>query len=288
MRAAPACGYNPRVSFPDIALLGGGNMGRALLGGLLRNGAALERLHVGEAHADTRAALRRDFAVHASADNLAALGAAEVLLIAVKPQQVAAVLEPLRPELQARRPLVISVAAGIEIASLERWCGGAAAVVRAMPNRAALVGAGVTGAYAPPRTSAAQRALAERLLQALGTVVWVPAERDLDVVTAVSGSGPAYFFLLAELMMQAGARLGLAPEAARVLAVHTLHGAGALAQASDGDLARLRAEVTSKGGTTEAALAELAGPDGIASAVERALAAATRRSRELAAQFGGG
>jgi pyrroline-5-carboxylate reductase len=152
-----------------------------------------------------------------------------------------------------------------------------------MPNRPALVGAGVTGLYAPERVSPGQRSLAASVMEAMGPVVWLNSEADLDVVTALSGSGPAYFFLLAEMMAEAAVRLGLEPRTARLLAVETLHGAGALAHASDGDLARLRAEVTSKGGTTAAAVQVL---EEMLPVVERAVTAATRRGRELAAQFG--
>ena len=152
-----------------------------------------------------------------------------------------------------------------------------------MPNRPALVGAGVTGLYASERVGPAQRALAASVMEAMGAVVWLKSEDDLDVVTALSGSGPAYFFLLGEMMAEAAMRLGLEPQTARLLTIETLHGAGALAHASDGDLARLRAEVTSKGGTTAAALQVL---EEMGDTVARAVAAAAHRSRELAAQFG--
>jgi pyrroline-5-carboxylate reductase len=154
-----------------------------------------------------------------------------------------------------------------------------------MPNRPALVGAGVTGLYAPSHVSATHRAAAERIMLAVGEVVWVPDEDSIDVVTALSGSGPAYFFLLAELMTQAAADLGLEPQAARRLAIATLYGAGLMANSSDGDLARLRAEVTSKGGTTAAAVSSMEAAD-LKGIIARALEAATRRSRELAAEFG--
>jgi pyrroline-5-carboxylate reductase len=269
-------------------MLGGGHMGRALLGGLVRHAARPADLCVGEASGATRAALEREIGVRTFADNAAAVRDAEVIVLAVRPQDAAGALGPLASELRARSALLVSVVAGIEIRSLEAWCGGSIAVVRAMPNRGALVGAGATGLYASARASALQRSLAEQIMQSVGTVVWVPAERDLDVVTALSGSGPAYFFVLADLMAQSAVRLGLTPQAARQLAVATLYGAGALAQASDGDLAQLAAGIASKGGTTEAALRELAGPLGIADAVARALDAATQRGRELAAQFGAG
>jgi pyrroline-5-carboxylate reductase len=196
-----------------------------------------------------------------------------------------AVLAPLQPALLRARPVVISIAAGIRLAALESWCGAGVPVVRAMPNRPALVGAGATGLFAPASVAAEHREVAERVMQAVGEVIWVAAEDDLDVVTALSGSGPAYFFLLAELLTQGAIDLGLAPEAARRLAIATLHGAGQLAHSGDGDLARMRAEVTSKGGTTEAAVKAFEAAD-LRGSVARALEAAMRRSRELAAQFG--
>jgi pyrroline-5-carboxylate reductase len=183
--------------------------------------------------------------------------------------------------LASGRPLLISVAAGVRIASLESWCGAGVPVMRAMPNRPARVGAGATGAYAPPAVGREQRAAADRVLQALGEVFWVRAEELLDAVTALSGSGPAYFFLLAELMAEAGAELGLESAMARELAAATLYGSGLLVRSGAPDLARLRQEVTSTGGTTEAALRVLEAAD-LRATVRAALAAATQRSRELA------
>jgi pyrroline-5-carboxylate reductase len=269
----------------QLAFLGGGNMGRALIGGLLRRGTRPEQICVGESFEAARTALARDLGVTATADNVAAVENAELIVLAVKPQDAAAVLGSLQPLLTRNRPIVLSVAAGIRASTLEHWCGPGIPVVRAMPNRPALVGAGVTGLYAAAHVSATHRAAAERVMLAVGEVVWVPTEDSIDVVTALSGSGPAYFFLLAELMAQAAIDLGLEPQSARRLAIATLHGAGLLAHSSDGDLARLRAEVTSKGGTTEAAVRVMDGAD-LRGIVLRALEAATRRSRELAAQFG--
>ena len=273
------------MSANTIAILGGGNMGRALIGGLLRRGMRPEKIQVAEALPEARAQLARDFGITAVVDAADATRDAHLILIAVKPQHVAALLAPLRPSLQLARPLVVSIAAGIRIASLSQWCGAAVPVVRAMPNRPALVGAGVTGIYAPLQVDAAGRAAAAELLGAVGEVVWVAHEEALDVVTALSGSGPAYLFLLTEAMMQAAVGLGLEAAAAHKLAVGTLYGAGLLAQSGDGDLARLRAEVTSKAGTTEAALKIFAAAD-LSGTVIHALQAATRRSRELAEQFG--
>ncbi len=268
-----------------ITFLGGGNMGRALIAGLLRRGLRPEQITVAEPSAGARESLAAELGVQALSDNAAALEPASVLVVAVKPQIAGEVLTPLKPVLQRTRPLVISVAAGIRVAALSSWCGAGIPVIRAMPNRPALIGAGATGLYAPGGVSETHRAQAERIMQAAGEVVWVSTEDDLDIVTALSGSGPAYFFLLAELLTQGAIELGLEASAAGRLAIATLHGAGQLAHSGDGDLARMRAEVTSKGGTTEAAIKSLETAD-LRGIVARALEAATRRSRELAAQFG--
>ena len=270
---------------PRIAFLGGGNMARALIGGLVARGTAVTQLSVGEPAAPARELLARDFHIRVSADNRAAIDQCELIIVAVKPQEAAKVLRPLASQLQDGRAVLVSVAAGIPIASLNAWVGPGVPIIRSMPNRPALIGAGVTGLYAAPDVTAEQRLLAEQVMGAAGETVWVGRESDLDVVTALSGSGPAYFFLLAELMMQAAIAQGLDPAAARRLAVGTLHGAGALAHGSDGDLARLRQEVTSKGGTTEAALGAFAAAD-LNGIVAGALHAATQRSRDLAAKFG--
>ena len=259
-------------------------MARALVGGLLESGLPQGAIQVGEPEAGVRTALALDFGVFVTDDNHTAIEGCSLVILAVKPQQAAKVLSALTPALALARPLVLSVAAGIRTASLTQWCGGAG-VVRAMPNRPALVGAGATGLYAASGVNATQRNLAEQVMRAVGPTVWVDTEDQLDAVTALSGSGPAYFFLLAELMAQAAVRQGLPQAAAQVLAVGTLHGAGALAHASDGDLARLRAEVTSPGGTTEAAL-RVFSSCGLAAVVEQAMEAAAARGRELAAQFG--
>jgi len=269
------------MSDSRIAFLGAGNMGRALISGLLRSGRRPEHISVGETQPVARAALLRELGIAALDDNHAVISDAAVVVLAVKPQDLKSVLAPLTAQLAAARPLVVSVAAGVRTPTLESWCGAGVPVVRAMPNRPALIGAGATGLYAPARVDAAARAKAEQLLRAVGAVAWVPDEEALDVVTALSGSGPAYFFLLAELMAEAGEQLGLAAGTARRLAAATLYGAGLLTQSDDCDLARLRAEVTSPGGTTEAALRVFVDA-GLRETVRTALAAAAQRSRELA------
>jgi pyrroline-5-carboxylate reductase len=273
------------MSNTHLAILGGGNMGRALIGGLLRQGTRPEHISVGESVPAARESLSRELGIAATADNRAALANAAIVVVAVKPQDAQSVLEPLRDLLNRNRPTVLSVAAGIRVSALEAWCGAGIPVVRAMPNRPALVGAGATGLYAPSHVDAAHRAAAQHVMEASGEVVWVTSEDALDVVTALSGSGPAYFFLLAELMANAATELGLEPQSARRLAVATLYGSGLLAHTSDVDLARMREQVTSKGGTTEAALRAFASAD-LRGIVARALESATLRSRELASQFG--
>jgi pyrroline-5-carboxylate reductase len=270
------------MSDSRIAFLGAGNMGRALVGGLLRSGRRPEQLSVGERLPQARAMLASELGISALADNREAIAGAGVVVLAVKPQEARETLTALAGQLTAARPLVISVAAGVRTQALESWCGPGVPVVRAMPNRPALIGAGVSGLYAPPGVGAGTRAVAEQVLRAVGEVCWVSVEEALDVVTALSGSGPAYFFLLAELMAEAGEDLGLARETARRLAAATLYGAGLMVQSGDRDPARLRDEVSSRGGTTEAALATFEAA-GLREMVRRALGAAMQRSRELAA-----
>jgi pyrroline-5-carboxylate reductase len=268
----------------SAAFIGGGNMGSALIRGLIARGLAPQKISVGEALPERRAALAAEFGVRATADNLEAIRGADVIVLAVKPQDMAVTVQPFAEVFRQRAPLVLSIAAGIRIADIAGWCGNGVPVVRAMPNRPALNGAGATALFAPGGLSEAHRTLAEQVLGASGTTVWVKDEHALDVVTALSGSGPAYFFLLAELMTDAAAELGLPRDSARELAIQTLFGSGRMARDSDGDLARLRAEVTSKGGTTEAALRtfDAANLRGIVAA---AMQAATRRAGELAHAF---
>ena len=264
-----------------VCILGVGNMGRALVSGLLRSGTRPEQLSAADGLPSAREQLAREFGVSASAEARAAIEGAGVVVLAVKPQDAAIVLGPLAGALAAQGSLLISVAAGLRIAALQSWCPGVA-IMRAMPNRPALIGAGISGAYAPPALGHEPRRAAESVLSALGEVVWVDSEAALDVVTALSGSGPAYFFLLAELMAEAGERLGLQRATAQRLAAATLYGSGLMVQSADGDLARLRAGVTSAGGTTAAALAAFQKCD-LRASVWQALSAATQRSRELAA-----
>lgn len=264
-----------------IGFIGGGNMARAMISGLLRAGHAATRISVADPDAGQRQAVSAlDKRINASADNDAVAAAADVLVLAVKPQIMGAVATALgdRPGSQ----LVLSIAAGLTLATLARWLGADTAVVRAMPNQPALVGAGMTVLAAAAAVTPEQRNQASYVASAAGETGWVEDEALIDAVTAVSGSGPAYFYLLMELL-EAGARdLGLAPELARQLAVQTAYGAGLSARESNGDPAALRRSVTSPGGTTEAAIASLES-GGIRDIVSQALLAARDRSIELGA-----
>ncbi|MBK8062814.1 MAG: pyrroline-5-carboxylate reductase [Betaproteobacteria bacterium] len=261
-----------------IAFLGGGNMARALIGGLLAKGYAAADLSVIEPVPAARDALAASHGVHVSAAPDAATFAADTLVLAVKPQDMRAALAPLAGRLSTQ--LVVSIAAGIRLADLSRWLGGHARLVRVMPNTPALIGQGVAGLYAPAAVGAEERARAERILGAVGATVWVEDEALIDPVTAVSGSGPAYVFYFIEAMEKAGVELGLAPQAARTLAIQTFVGAARLAAESADPPAVLRERVTSKGGTTEAALKVFAEED-LGERVQRALDAASRRGAEL-------
>ena len=258
-------------------------MAWALVQGLLRHGVAPSQLRVGEPVETQRAKYQGELGVVALAENSAAVRDATLVVLAVKPQQALAALAELRGELSVRRALLLSIAAGTRVADL-MTCVPGLPVVRAMPNRPALVGAGVTALYAGPDVDGENRVLAEQVCAAVGRTVWVRRETDLDIVTALSGSGPAYFFLLAEHLAAAGAAQGLDPSTAEMLAVQALRGAGAMLEGT-GHVNAQREAVTSQGGTTAAALGALAA-GGFDKLVAAAIAAATRRGAELGALGG--
>lgn len=266
-----------------IAFLGGGNMASALVGGVLAKGFEAGSISVIEALPSQRAKLAERFSIRVSATADEATRAADTLVLAVKPQDLRAALAPLATLVTGK--LVLSIAAGIRLADIARWLGGHAKLVRAMPNTPALIGAGIAGLYAAPDVSAEERARAERILGAVGECVWVDEERLLDPVTAVSGSGPAYVFWFIEQLAACGEALGLAPDVARKLALATVAGAGRLAAQSEDPPAVLRERVTSKGGTTEAAL-RVFDEERLAERLRRALEAASRRGAELGAILG--
>jgi pyrroline-5-carboxylate reductase len=271
---------------PNIAFIGAGNMGRSLIQGLLADGYPADRLRVAEPNPEQRSRIQGLNPAAISDDNAAAVADAAVVVLAVKPQQMRGVAQQLAPALAGRAPLVVSIAAGIRTVDLERWLGQGA-IVRAMPNTPALLKVGATGLYAGGGVTAEQREVAESILRAVGLTVWVDDEGLIDVVTALSGSGPAYFFLLMEVLENAGARLGLSREQSRLLTLQTALGAARMALESDADPATLRAQVTSPGGTTEQALRVMQ-EQGLAQIVEAAVEAARARGGELAARFGDG
>jgi pyrroline-5-carboxylate reductase len=268
-----------------LAFIGGGNMAVALISGLTKRGLPPDRVMVADPSEEQLKRVARDYAVLTAADNAAAVRGAEVVVLAVKPQLLRSVALGLAPHLAISPPLVISVAAGIPHASLARWFGPQVPVIRTMPNRPALNGFGATGLFAPASVGAAYRALAETIMAAVSATVWVEHESQMDTVTAVSGSGPAYFFLFMEALEAAAHERGLPTEVAHRLTLETAFGAAQMARQSADSLAILREQVTSKGGTTAAALEVLNGA-GLRAIVAHAVAAADRRSAELAAEFG--
>lgn len=265
-----------------ITFIGGGNMARSLIGGLVSRGQDPSSIHVAEPHGEFREALARDFSVQVHADNASAAALGATWVLAVKPQVMRAVAQELAALAQRQQPLLVSIAAGITSSQLERWMGGHLAVVRTMPNTPALLGAGATGLFANARVSAQQREAADALLGATGITAWIPDEDHMDAVTGLSGSGPAYIFLLAEAMQAAGIAHGLSAEASRALTLQTIHGAARMLLETGDDAGLLRQRVTSPHGTTEAAVEHLQ-HGGFSELIGQAIAAATRRGKALSA-----
>ena len=261
-----------------VAFIGGGNMAIALIAGLLRQGMPTENIVVVEHNAQAQQRLYTEFGLSAIEQMDALSLSVDVIVLAVKPQQLPEVAASLRPMLTTQ--VVVSIAAGVRIVSLSSWLGAYTTIVRAMPNTPAMVGAGVTALFAAATVTASQRLQASAVLEPVGSVLWLEDEGLMDAVTAVSGSGPAYVFLFMEAMQQAGVALGLSADAARQLTLETFSGAAKLAASSTESVAQLRARVTSKGGTTEQAILTMqarAVPEAIVAAVH----AAAQRSKTL-------
>lgn len=261
-----------------IGFIGGGNMANALIGGLLKQGFLATDITVVEPMAENRERLSASFGIACLPATDASILGSDILVLSVKPQQMREALAPLAGKLKGE--LVISIAAGMRLADISRWLGGYAKLVRTMPNTPALIGAGITGLYADPSIDEEARRQAERVLGAVGKTLWIADEPLMDAVTAVSASGPAYVFYFIEALRDAARALGFPEEQARLLAIETAVGAVALAANSAEDVAVLRQRVTSKGGTTEAALNSL-NADGFKAAILRAVQAAEARGREL-------
>ncbi len=263
-----------------IGFIGAGNMASSLAGGMIARGMAPERIRMSDRDQGQREAVSRRHGIATLDDNAALARECDALVLAVKPQQIEEVCTALRPVLAERAPLVISIAAGVPVARLREWLGDGVPVIRTMPNTPSLVQVGATGLFAGPGVTPVQQALAHEVLESVGQCFWFEQEEDLDRVTAVSGSGPAYFFLLMEAMIEAGRQQGLDEQTARKLVLQTARGAAELAATGDDDPATLRARVTSPGGTTAAAL-EVFQQGGFSDLVSRAVDAARRRAEEL-------
>jgi len=268
-----------------IGFIGGGNMATSLIGGLISDDARAANIWVAEPDAERREVLANRYGVTVTADNAELVAAVDVVVLAVKPQVLHEVCDSIGAAVKTHRPLVMSVAAGIRIGDIDRWLGGDNAIVRTMPNTPALVKSGATALYGNDRVSGEQRELAEAVMRAVGLTLWLDEEAQMDAVTALSGSGPAYFFLIIELLQQSGIRLGLSEENARLLAVQTAFGAAKMALESTDDSTTLRARVTSPGGTTERALGILE-EGGIRTLFDKALEGARDRAGELADELG--
>lgn len=264
-----------------LAFIGGGNMAQAMLGGLTDSGVEAAAVHVLEPDRAKGAELAKSFCISAHTGGGEWLRAVEVVVLAVKPQQMREALQPVAEH--CADALIISIAAGVRGATMARWLGHDR-IVRAMPNTPALIRAGITGAVALPGVSGPQSALADRVLRSTGTVLWLDDEALLDPVTAISGSGPAYVFYFVEALQRAARQMGFTAEQASALVLHTFVGAGRLAEQSDVPVETLRERVTSKGGTTAAAMARLQAA-GVADAIVAAAEAARARSKELGDEF---
>ena len=267
----------------NISFIGGGNMASALIGGLVTQGFDAAHIRVVDVSPETREALQARYPVRTFAAMDAEAVTSEVIVLAVKPQQLREVAGALAPLLHQQ--LVISIAAGVRAADLSRWLGGHRQLVRSMPNTPAMVSAGMSGLYALPEVEQLQRTQAEIVLQAVGATLWLNDEKQMDGITAVSGSGPAYVFYFMEAMQAAAEELGFSPQQARTLTLQTFLGAARLASHSEEDAATLRARVTSKGGTTERALGAMQ-EAAVKTAIIQAIHAAAERSRELGDALG--
>jgi len=270
-----------------IGFIGGGNMAECLIGGLLASGQPASSLYVSEPDVKRRDWLSREYSIACLADNIEVAERADLVLFAVKPQLLQEVASPLQQAVQSRRPLIISIAAGIRSTDLERWLGGELPIVRVMPNTPALVRAGASALYANHMVDEQQKNHAESILRSVGLAVWLDNEAQMDVVTALSGSGPAYIFRVIEALEEAASRAGLARETSRLLAIETALGAARLAVESSDSPAQLRQKVTSPGGTTEQGLKKLE-EGNIKQMFQNAIDAAAARSREMADELGAG
>ena len=267
-----------------LAFIGGGNMAASLVGGLIADGWNPANIRIADTDTDRLEHLSECFSVTTTSDNHAAAAQADAIVLAVKPHAIKQVSAELAALVEDQGSLVISIAAGIREASLRHWLGEQTAIVRTMPNTPALVQSGATALYANPNTSEDQRNIAESILRAVGVAIWVEDEALMDAVTALSGSGPAYFFLFMEAMQTVGCELGLPEKTARLLTLQTAFGAAKMALESSEGVTTLRERVTSPGGTTERAIESF--QDGhLEALVRKALTAAAERADELGTEL---
>lgn len=271
----------------NICFIGGGNMATSLIGGLIAKGHPADSIYVSDPNESQRSQLEQQFSVNTCSDCKSAMEHSDIVVLAVKPQIMKTVAQDVKAALTdiSIKPLFVSIAAGINLSSLQTWLGEDQAIVRCMPNTPSLIQLGASGLFANEQTSIVQRNLAETVLKAAGIVQWVQSEKEIDAVTAVSGSGPAYYFLLMEAMIDAGVELGLSRETASELTIQTAIGAAHMAKESDIDVAELRKRVTSPGGTTEQAIKTFESAN-LRNIVKSALNAAHSRSGELAQELG--
>ena len=266
-----------------VVFIGGGNMASCLIGGMLANGFSSDDILVSEPNADSRQRIEATHGISTTADNSAAVSIADIVVLAVKPQVMGAVAAPLASSL-THSPIVVSIAAGIPVSALENWMGDALTIVRAMPNTPAMVQAGATGLFASKTLNANQKSTIESIFNAVGYACWVNKEADIDAVTAVSGSGPAYFFLIYEAMQKVGQELGLDAKTSAQLTLNTALGAAKLALHSDQEPQELRKQVTSPGGTTQAAIESFQAQD-IENVFRTAMSSALNRAQEMSDDF---
>ncbi|AMO54727.1 pyrroline-5-carboxylate reductase [Endozoicomonas montiporae] len=272
------------ASQQSIAFIGAGNMASSIIGGLIDNGWAKDSITATARSEETRNSVSHRFGIQVTDDNHQAVEQSDIVVLCVKPQVMKTVLLDLAPTLQETKPLLISVAAGIDLASLQKWGGSGLPIVRSMPNTPSLLRSGASGLFANELVNESQRSITDTIFKAVGIVLWVQDEARIDTVIAISGSGPAYYFLFMEAMTEMGVKLGLDQETAKQLTLQTALGAAKMAVYSDVDAKELRRRVTSPGGTTEQAIKTFQA-GGLEQLVEQAMKAASDRAAEMTRQL---
>ncbi len=270
---------------PNIAFIGCGNMTKSLIGGLIADNCPSENIHITDLDIEGLNTFAQNTQTHACESNADAVAQADVVVLAVKPQGLKAVCEEIKASVQARKPLIVSIAAGIRMQDIENWLGGDIAIVRTMPNTPSLLSCGASGLVANAKTNDTQKSQAESIMRSTGVAVWVEDEAQIDTVTAVSGSGPAYYFLFMEAMEATAQKMGLDAKTAHLLTTQTALGAARMAIESQDNCATLRQKVTSPGGTTEQAINTFIEGE-LPELVEKAMQAAQARAKTLADELG--